>query len=322
MNTIAFAESASLGKLDPENRIMPITLIKAGVSGNKKEYAAAVLRDAVGIFDNSLVFLDHNIDARQQRTKRSAGDVAGVVRRVVFDESSQTLRGEIKFAATDAGRNALALAKDAAAGDLPSDVFGLSINAFGQAKQVGDRRVVTAITKVESVDCVLGPAAGGRFEKLIASLATEDAIKFIMADASFEQFIEARPDYVERLQKASAPADTLPIIEKLIEQRDAAVHTLAVKEHVRGKRAQPAMVALWESALMGEPDQTKWAEIDVAHESLNAALPSFPIEPIQEQRHNPAPELRSGGKLSKKSQLPRPGENVDQFTARMGRAGR
>jgi hypothetical protein len=43
-----------------------------------------------------------------------------------------------------------------------TDLFGLSIDADGKGKRVGNKREATSITKVSSVDLIIDPGAGGQ----------------------------------------------------------------------------------------------------------------------------------------------------------------
>ncbi len=145
-----------------------IRVIKAGLSGNKNYYPDAVLREAVPLFNGARVFVkadDEHLDGKG----KSFRNLIGRLSNAAFVEGRGADSGEIQ---SD-------LEILASAGDVPakmleawnrnmtSDLFGFSVDVNGRAKIESGRRVAQKFTKVNSVDLIIEPGAGGQLINLI-----------------------------------------------------------------------------------------------------------------------------------------------------------
>lgn len=157
----------------PAGVVWDAVLIRSGLSENSVFYPDAVLREAVPLFDGVRI----NIKSDAEHLKTRARNVAQVVG---WGESPRFVEG----AGADNGYVAARLHLPglpeptrallvAAAAAGRQDIAGLSIDADGKAvaRTVGGKRVrmAEAIDRVESVDLIVEPGAGGRLIRLAES---------------------------------------------------------------------------------------------------------------------------------------------------------
>lgn len=165
------APAAFVEAVDGKGFVWDAVLIKAGASLNNRFYPDAVLREAAPLFEGRPVFAKGD----DQHLKGEGKDVRNILGYV----------GNVKFvegAAADTGSLTGTVTLLAAAGSLPEvireawdrgkkDLVGLSIDALGKAKteKRGGKsvRVATRISKVNSVDLIVEPGAGGGLVRLV-----------------------------------------------------------------------------------------------------------------------------------------------------------
>lgn len=165
------APAAFVEAVDGKGFVWDAVLIKAGASLNNRFYPDAVLREAAPLFEGRPVFAKGD----DQHLKGEGKDVRNILGYV----------GNVKFvegAAADTGSLTGTVTLLAAAGSLPEvireawdrgkkDLVGLSIDALGKAKteKRGGKsvRVATSISKVNSVDLIVEPGAGGGLVRLV-----------------------------------------------------------------------------------------------------------------------------------------------------------
>lgn len=145
-----------------------IRVIKAGLSGNKNYYPDAVLREAVSLFNGARVFVksdDEHIDGKG----KSFRNLIGRLSNAAFIDGRAADSGEIQ-----ADLEILASAGDVPAKMLEAwnrkmtqDLFGFSVDVNGRVKLDNGRRVAQKFTKVNSVDLIIEPGAGGQLINLI-----------------------------------------------------------------------------------------------------------------------------------------------------------
>ena len=151
-----------------------IRIIESGLSGNKNYYPDAVLREATPLFNKVRVFVKQDIEHLKGQGK-SFKNLIGRIVNPVFIEGKKTDTGQIQ--------GDLELLESA--GDVPvkmleaytrnmADLFGFSIDAVGRAKVQGGKRVAQSMTKVDSVDLIIEPGAGGELINLIEAKQPED----------------------------------------------------------------------------------------------------------------------------------------------------
>ena len=210
--TSYFSELATLeeAEVNAEGHSVRVTLIRPGWSLNGRYYSKEVLGEALPLFEGGKAYADHpgRTDAKN-RPERSINDIVGW-----YDNAKQESDGRITANLNVVRENVWPII-EAAATRNPG-LAGVSINALGDTSQ-GTREgrkgiVVEAIVKHNSTDIVTTPAAGGKFEQLIAADSdewTRDLIEAMSVDQLAETLREVRPDLVKTWQKEwKAPRDT------------------------------------------------------------------------------------------------------------------
>lgn len=195
--TTLLIESLDLSEaqFDGANRVLRnVGLIRAGKSLNRRYYSEAVLQGAVKVFEGSKAFDSH------AKGERRVGELTGWYENVRYDNG--VLRADRHFLPTSAGKDVMAVVEAITTSGAPRNLAGLSINAVGTGK-VGkidgdDYLTVESITAANSVDDVVNPAAGGSY---VESAANGDELMTAYLNAlSFEEFFNARPEYIKRIQ--------------------------------------------------------------------------------------------------------------------------
>lgn len=189
------------GTLDKATRSVRQVLIRAGESKNRRFYPESVLQAAVSLFEGVKTYANHPTrDDQTQRPERSVRDLTGWIADVVFEGNA--LKGTRYFLPTQAGNDSWAVVEAIIEGKAPASLMGASINAVGKAKagksNTGDIVFVESIERVVSVDDVTAPAAGGGWERLVAG--GDEMQSALIAALDYEEFLQARPDYVQRLK--------------------------------------------------------------------------------------------------------------------------
>lgn len=147
------------------------TLIEAGISQNGAFYSDAVLREAVPLFDGVRICIKP--DAQHLKaTTRDINQVIGWAEEPRFVEGAAADKGRIVARLNLSGlpentRNLLVAAARAGR----QEIAGLSIDAYGKGSMrmvEGKRvRVPSSISRIESVDLIVEPGAGGRLIRLV-----------------------------------------------------------------------------------------------------------------------------------------------------------
>ena len=143
-----------------------ILAITAGAA-NGWEFPAQVLRESLALWDGVNCFVDHSLNARSVR------DIAGVLRKPVWDDQSQGVRAELNaFGPSaemlkDIGRQVLEESDEAAV------KVGFSADVLFQGKA----GKVEKILRIYSVDLVYNPARGGIFLRALNQLGINPIIE-------------------------------------------------------------------------------------------------------------------------------------------------
>ena len=143
-----------------------ILAITAGAA-NGWEFPAQVLRESLALWDGVNCFLDHSLKARSVR------DIAGVLRKPVWDDQSQGVRAELSAFGPSAevlkgiGRQVLEESDEAAV------KVGFSADVLFQGKA----GKVEKILRIYSVDLVYNPARGGIFLRALNQLGINPIIE-------------------------------------------------------------------------------------------------------------------------------------------------
>ena len=153
-----------LGNLDPvsDGGLFDVVCIRPG-EANGVEFSPGVLQDAVGLFENANVFVDHSgfFDSG-----RSVGDLAGVITQVRY-QAEKGIAGRLRLMTPSSWLEGFLrqLVSDRERG-LAVPRVGLSADLYIRRKGVN----VEEIRRVNSVDIVFDPAAGGSFERVLNSV--------------------------------------------------------------------------------------------------------------------------------------------------------
>lgn len=169
---------------EPAGGVWLIRVIRAGESGNRNYYPDAVLRDAVRLVEGARVFEKSDAEHVAAGSPgnlvppgKSFRNLVGKLVNARFVEGATPDSGEIQaelHLIQPDGEVAVRVREAHARG--MSDLFGFSIDADAKAKVVtrGGRklRAATQITKVNSVDLIVEPGAGGALLRIVEAQAT------------------------------------------------------------------------------------------------------------------------------------------------------
>lgn len=191
----AFIEAIATEKGKPARYL--VTVIKAGVSLNRVDYPASVLREAVPLFDKVRVFAKSD----SEHLKGGGKDMRQLVGRLVKPKFVEAgTGGEIRaeFEVLESHHIAATL-REAVERDM-TEMFGLSIDAEGTSKTKGALREAVRITKVASVDLIVEPGAGGRLIRFAEALNEEEDM---LRDKMIEAIRAVSPARADALASAS-----------------------------------------------------------------------------------------------------------------------
>ncbi len=201
MKTTLLIENLDLSEaiIDAEARTVRQTIIRAGMSKNGRFYSPLVLEKARPLFEGIRTYANHPSSSdMKDRPERSVLDITGYITDVIFENDS--IKGTRHFVG-EAGERVWKIVEHVVNNKAPN-LIGASINAVGRGRkdkhEGQDTLIVESIDHVNSVDDVTTPAAGGAFERLIAS--SDELLTTILNTMSFEEWFESRPEFVKRLQ--------------------------------------------------------------------------------------------------------------------------
>jgi len=145
--------------------VLDVTLIRSGKSKMGNIYPSDVLRESTHLFEGVAAFADHNNDDR--RPERSVRDIVGYyknVSHVAEGADNSRLAGELHLLP---GTDWLwTLMQET---QRHPSICGLSIDAYAACQESDDGRQVAEFRRVNSVDVVTRPSAGGTVDRIIAS---------------------------------------------------------------------------------------------------------------------------------------------------------
>jgi hypothetical protein len=198
-----FAELVSLqeAEVNEAERTVRATLIKPGWSANGRYYSKPVLKEALRLFEGGKSYADHPSKTEaKDRPERSIKDLVGWYSNVKQEEDG-SLTASLHVIDDKAWQIV-----EAAVSKNP-DLVGVSINALGNTR-LGEAEgkkgvIVESIVKHNSTDIVTTPAAGGKFDQLMASASDvylRDLVEAASLDELTEVIREARQDFIKALQ--------------------------------------------------------------------------------------------------------------------------
>ena len=223
-------------------------------SRNGRTYLAEALAEAAGLYEEAKVNVNH--PKGNPLGARDYQDRIGVLRGVAA-RPGEGLFADFHFNP----KHALAeqLAWDAE--HMPQNV-GFSHNVQARTARRGDRVVVEAIVKVESVDLVADPATTrGLFESAPdtaesgSAPSTQDPPQRELAELTLEELKEHRPDLVEVLTQEQA--DELAQLRAEVDRLEAAESLLKKRLVVRRllsefKLPDPELAEGWARSVVSE----------------------------------------------------------------------
>jgi hypothetical protein len=230
-----------------------VKVVESGLSKNNNFYPDAVLLEAVALFEGQRVF--NKSDEEHLKGKgKSFNNIIGKLSNVAFVEGKGKDNGYL-----EADLNLLATAGvhekmlEAFQADM-HDLFGFSIDADAQAKRVmkGKQRITEArrITKVNSLDLIVEPGAGGSLINLLEATGAN----IMLLKKMVEAIQKHRPQLLEgvdhedenavntaheKMLEALAKPNEEPAPEKVLEQGDGlGVTQTQLKEALDVERAR------------------------------------------------------------------------------------
>ncbi len=262
-----FVDSRGVGiRVDRTNGVIRGVKILGVVSRNGRTYLPEALTEAIGLYEQAKVNVNH--PKGSPAAVRDYRDRIGVIRNVAA-RPGEGLFGDFHFNP----KHALAEQLVWDAEHAPENV-GFSHNVQARTSRQGDRVVVEAITKVQSVDLVADPATtGGLFEsadggsKSSAAEAGEATTDTALEDLSVEELRRCRPD----------------LVESLLEERDAELaklrgelERLELSEGLH--RKQESVRRLLSEFNLPDPDKAESWEKSIVSERFVESLLAAPDE--------------------------------------------
>lgn len=194
-------QGAFLEAKDAQGLKWRVKVIEAGLSGNRNYYPDTALREAVPLFNGVRVFVKSDEDHLKGKGK-DFGQLIGRISNPSFIEGKGKDTGEIH-----ADLEVLKTAGDVPAKMLEAynrgmaDLFGFSIDVTGRAKVQGGKRVAQKFTKVNSLDLIIEPGAGGQLINLIEAINPDNNPEEHADMALRTRMIEA----IKKANKGSLP---------------------------------------------------------------------------------------------------------------------
>lgn len=190
---IAPAGNAAPASPDVIGKRWHIRAIRAGLSANRTFYPDAVLERATSLFDGARVFVKADAEHLDGRG-RDVRNLIGRLRSPAFVPGNRADSGAIEATVEiiDPASDVVRKIREAWKGGM-SHLFGFSIDAVGSAQPatIDGRKVrrATAIHRVDSVDLIVQPSAGGELLQLIEAamnVETEEHLTAAQIRAAIE----------------------------------------------------------------------------------------------------------------------------------------
>lgn len=344
-------------ELDTERFIAAgAALIRPGFSenvdkaGRSRYYSPRVLESAVSVFEGARAFANHpRRSDSKELPERDIKDIVGYYKNVRMGEGGRLFAD---FHVVGMARQWLwPLIQET---KVKPDLIELSINAVGRTTlgKVDGREavMVEAILKSKhnSIDVVTTGAAGGTLDGALIHSDGDGLMRDLLQAMSFEEWREARADYVEKLkgewktardEKALKEAkDKAKELKETITQLENDKRALE-GEMVKYRRAESADRLLAESALPARIKQAIRAELLECQTDEDAAkklaietdkFNAMPKPPVNVQTGTPVPVTETQRRLVVSNPVmeslginpnltPRDGETPEQWKRRISR---
>lgn len=182
-NTLAGGLSSFIEAKDDSGKIWEIRVINAGKSKNNVLYPETLLRESVVKFEGARVFQKSDSEHIKGDGK-DFGKLIGRLSNPRFIEASKGIPAGINadFSVLQTAGETAAKIKELYDRNM-SDVFGFSIDVGGAAKNRSGFREAVSITKVNSVDLIIEPGAGGQLIRLVEAKQEVDTMRDRMIEA-------------------------------------------------------------------------------------------------------------------------------------------
>jgi hypothetical protein len=183
-----------------------VTLIRPGFSTNKdgagrpRYYPRETLAEAAQIFEGTRSFANHpGRVSEKDLPERDVRDLTGYFENVRLADSG-ALQADFRVV----GQARQWLWPMILETQRKPDYVQLSINALG-SQRIGEAEgkpavIVESILSSNSVDTVTSGAAGGGFTGALLASDGDEFMRALLAAMPFEQWYEARPEFLERLK--------------------------------------------------------------------------------------------------------------------------
>lgn len=159
-----------------------VRVMQSGLSLNGTDYPPDVMREAAPLFNGARVF-DKPDEEHLKGKGKNLRQLAGRLTEPRFIEATATSRAEIRAVMEILPSAAVAAQLREAVANGMTELFGLSIDASGASKPKGKFREATRITRVDSVDLIIEPGAGGQVIRFIEAKGQEpDMLRQQMLD--------------------------------------------------------------------------------------------------------------------------------------------
>lgn len=213
---------------DDESLRATVTLIRPGMSANRKNWSPVALKKASesGFWNGTRMFLDHSQQqsgsSLPRKKSRSIKDLVSGIESTAIGEDGRVV-GTVKFFDKDF----YTFAKEA------KDFMGTSVDLLFAGKEVktpGQEPyyAVEELVVNNSVDWVVFPAAGGQIEQFLTAHEGEDNVEW--NEVTEAMLREHRPELVAALESKNGNPPPTPPVVGVSEDKVAEIVAKAVTE--------------------------------------------------------------------------------------------
>lgn len=187
---------------DDDSLRAKVTIIRPGMSKNRKNWTAEVLKKASesGFWNGSRMFIDHaqktGTSSVPSKRRRGMRDMVSAIEKTEIAEDGRVVADVIFF-----DEDFYKWARRA------KDHIGTSVDLLFAGKEVRERGqqpyyAVEELVTNNSVDWVLDPAAGGQIESFVTAQEGEDDVEW--NEVTADMLRQHRPDLVQALEGSGA----------------------------------------------------------------------------------------------------------------------
>jgi hypothetical protein len=169
----SFIEAKAEGDAQPSKFV--IRVIQSGMSGNRAYYSDDALKEALPLFEGCRVFVKSDAEHLRDGGGKDVRNIIGRLTECKFVPGKAKDTGEVQatLELLDANDGIATKLREAIKKDM-TDLFGFSVDLLGQTQKrmVEGKpvRVLTRATKVNSVDLIVEPGAGGALVRMVEAV--------------------------------------------------------------------------------------------------------------------------------------------------------